>query len=302
MRRRIPKTIHRNRNNIEKKITIENKSVPEFRAVPTIGPTGPTGDTGELGPIGEIGPEGLIGDTGATGIRGDTGIFGDTGETGPTGISGSGFISLGATGPTGVNGIGGEFGPIGSIAIWTTASIPTNSLVCDGSAISRTTYATLFNIFFTNVPSLPYGVGDGATTFNLPDLRQRLPIGVGIGAPTATIGNSSGSMTTTLASANLPSHTHTVSGSHIHSNSLTNPAHGHNTSTALTNDTMGINTGGDNALVYNAINVVTFPGTPSASITNVSAVTGVTLQSAGTGTAMNTYPPILSINYIIRAL
>lgn len=58
------------------------------------------------------------------------------------------------------------------------STAPTGWLVCDGSAISRTTYADLFTLISTT-----YGVGNGSTTFNIPDLRGRMPIGVGT-APT----------------------------------------------------------------------------------------------------------------------
>ena len=46
-------------------------------------------------------------------------------------------------------------------------------LECNGAAVSRTTYATLFAVFNALSPALPFGVGDGSTTFNLPDLRGR---------------------------------------------------------------------------------------------------------------------------------
>jgi len=63
--------------------------------------------------------------------------------------------------------------PIGTIlpyvSAWTT---PSGWLPCDGRAISRTTYANLYNIMGTN-----YGAGDGSSTFNLPDLRSRFPLG-----------------------------------------------------------------------------------------------------------------------------
>ena len=141
---------------------------------------GPTGDTGPTGPTGNTGP---MGPTGSKGITGDTGIKGETGASGPTGATGligpvgisSG--SLGATGVTGPTGASGAFGEVGDILIWPVTTPPTNYLVCDGTAVSRATYSTLFNLLFTNVPSLPYGVGDGSTTFNLPDLRQRIPMG-----------------------------------------------------------------------------------------------------------------------------
>lgn len=57
-------------------------------------------------------------------------------------------------------------GPTGTVIIWPTASVPTGYLECNGAAVSRTTYAALFSVLSTT-----YGVGDGSTTFNLPDLR-----------------------------------------------------------------------------------------------------------------------------------
>ena len=56
--------------------------------------------------------------------------------------------------------------PIGSIIIWPVPTIPANYLICDGAAISRTTYANLFNTIGTY-----YGAGNGSTTFNLPNYR-----------------------------------------------------------------------------------------------------------------------------------
>ena len=57
-------------------------------------------------------------------------------------------------------------GPTGTIIIWPITPPPTNYLVSDGSAISRTTYADLFAVI-----GVAYGPGDGSTTFNLPDYR-----------------------------------------------------------------------------------------------------------------------------------
>lgn len=59
---------------------------------------------------------------------------------------------------------------IGMIYFTSTSTVPTGYLECDGSAISRTTYADLFSVISTN-----YGVGNGSTTFNIPDLRGRFP-------------------------------------------------------------------------------------------------------------------------------
>ena len=56
--------------------------------------------------------------------------------------------------------------PIGSVVLFAANSPPANFLECDGSTISRTTYAQLFAVISTT-----WGIGDGATTFNIPDYR-----------------------------------------------------------------------------------------------------------------------------------
>lgn len=67
--------------------------------------------------------------------------------------------------------------PAGVISAYAGSSAPSGWLMCDGSAVSRTTYATLFAIISTT-----YGVGDGSTTFNLPFLNGRSIIGAGTAA------------------------------------------------------------------------------------------------------------------------
>ena len=71
-----------------------------------------------------------------------------------------------------VSGGGGE--AIGTISVWSGASsnLPDGYLLCDGSAISRTTYVALFTAIGTT-----NGVGDGSSTFNIPDLRNRFVVG-----------------------------------------------------------------------------------------------------------------------------
>ena len=67
--------------------------------------------------------------------------------------------------------------PIGSIITAGTSGLPPGFLLCDGSAVSRTVYATLFAEIGTN-----FGYGDQATTFNLPDLRGAFVRGTDNGA------------------------------------------------------------------------------------------------------------------------
>lgn len=99
--------------------------------------------------------------------------------------------------------------------IWSAASSRTGALLADGSAVSRTTFAALFNLIGTT-----YGAGNGSTTFNLPDFRGRTIIGVGLGtglATTRAIATNGGEENHTLAAAEsgIPAHTHpaaTVAG------------------------------------------------------------------------------------------
>jgi microcystin-dependent protein len=80
--------------------------------------------------------------------------------------------------------------PIGGMMLWPDeAAVPNaNWLKCDGQAVSRTTYATLFGVVGTK-----YGVGDGSTTFNLPDLAGVIPVGQKSGGTFATVGATGGS-------------------------------------------------------------------------------------------------------------
>ena len=81
-----------------------------------------------------------------------------------------------------------------------TESIPDGYLLCDGSAVSRTTYAALFSVIGTT-----YGEGDGASTFNLPDLQSRVPVG---GSSLYELGATGGESTCTLTTSEIPSHSH----------------------------------------------------------------------------------------------
>lgn len=79
--------------------------------------------------------------------------------------------------------------PVGGIILWPGASPPASYLICDGSAISRTVYAGLFAAI-----GVTYGVGDGSTTFNIPDFRGRVPVGLSSGGPALinTLANNDG--------------------------------------------------------------------------------------------------------------
>ena len=68
---------------------------------------------------------------------------------------------------TGIEGI-----PTATIVPWSSSSVPTGFLECNGAAVSRSTYSALFAIISTT-----YGAGDGASTFNVPNLTDKIAMG-----------------------------------------------------------------------------------------------------------------------------
>jgi len=116
--------------------------------------------------------------------------------------------------------------PTGSGADWFGATAPAGYLLCDGSAISRTTYSALYAILGT-----AYGAGDGSTTFNLPDLRGRVIVGMASGGHSSV--NALGLNDGAALANRTPRHNHTnglTLPAHAHSHSLTLPNHYHNVS------------------------------------------------------------------------
>ena len=118
------------------------------------------------------------------------------------------FDAANLTGIQGVN--------TGLIIPWPDSSIPSGFLECDGTAVSRTTYADLFAVVGTN-----YGVGDGSTTFNLPDLEDKACVhksptkaqfSTGGANTVAATGNVTGASAgnTTIDVPTLAAHTHSV--------------------------------------------------------------------------------------------
>lgn len=99
-----------------------------------------------------------------------------------------------------------DVAPAGLIAEWPSATMPDGWLLCNGQEVSRTGYAALFACIGT-----AYGVGNGTTTFNLPDRRGRVAVGLDDGQiEFETLGGTGGAKTHTLIIDELPSHNHTL--------------------------------------------------------------------------------------------
>lgn len=145
---------------------------------------------------------------------------------------------------------------------------------CDGRAVSRQEYADLFNIIGTS-----FGVGDGSTTFNLPDTRGRVlgSIGSGSGLSVRTLGQNVGSETHTLTVGEIPSHSH----------SITDPGHSHsyinNTNDQGTDNVLSSENAADNA---------------DLNSTTGTSTTGITVNSTGGGGAHNNMQPTTFIGNV----
>jgi microcystin-dependent protein len=168
--------------------------------------------------------------------------------------------------------------PAGAVITYAGSSAPSGWLICDGSAVSRSTYSDLFSAIGTT-----YGIGDGSSTFNVPDCR-----GVFVrGAGTQTISAISYSGTLGAKQGD------TLQG---HKHSLTDPTHTHSAAGEPSARQTGANTGWGIAAGATA-------GTAGVQ----AASTGVTVQSPTTDTVngtprtgSETRPANISLNYIIK--
>lgn len=203
----------------------------------------------------------------------------------------------------------------GSIVAWPHSTVPAGWLECYGQAISRTTYAELYAAIGTT-----FGVGDGSTTFNLPDMRGRSIFGEddmggssadrittsGAGFNGDTLGATGGAETVTLARANLPNETVSSTGT------TSSASHKH---FAFAEDVGGSLVTNANQPAYrrNSNGNPDYDMTGSTSpatrgLTSEATVGPLTVSATGnlnggvTQTAVNKMPPAIILKWIILAL
>lgn len=156
----------------------------------------------------------------------------------------------------------------GEMKMWPTSSAPAGYLLCDGSAVSRTVYAALYAVLGTT-----FGSGDGVNTFNLPNFRNRMPIGAGDLYSTGGTGGSKDAV--------VVSHTHTATS--------TDSGHSHTYTATLQGGTSYQMSGGS----FSISPTTQTSGTGNANISTTIGTTGVS------GTNAN-LPPYLAVNFIIK--
>ncbi len=182
--------------------------------------------------------------------------------------------------------------PVGAMMEFGGPTAPNGWVLCYGQAISRTTYSALFAVLGTT-----FGAGDGSTTFNVPDRRGRVSVGQD------NMGGTAANRVTQAGSGINAINVGAVGGDQIlqgHTHTVIDPGHTHvavsNGGTASILVGYGVNNSGQNTGYGFTIPI--FQGYEtialgSGSVTIDSAVTGITLRSAGTGAGQNMPPAIV---------
>lgn len=180
---------------------------------------------------------------------------------------------------------GGAALPTGVFAPFAGTVAPNGHLMCNGQAVSRTTYANLFAVIGTT-----YGAGDGVTTFNVPNMQQRFPLGKASSGTGSTLGSTGGQI----------DHTHTIPALAINASGVLDIVTGASNASAIGSDASF----GDPTLY--SVAEGRFRGVPNSytsggigSGTGLGAATHSHGGITGTGISGTNNPPYLVANYII---
>ena len=167
---------------------------------------------------------------------------------------------------------------MGSVDLWAPNFAPRDWALCAGQLFSIAQYSALFALLGTT-----YG-GDGKTTFALPDMRGRIPIGVGNGPGLSDyiLGQKSGSENVTLTLAQMPMHTHPATGT-------VTPSAGTGKITLSNDPTSNYMGQTPSTNVYTSSNNAAMGSSPL----------NIQIGLSGSGQPFNILQPYLCLNYII---
>lgn len=197
--------------------------------------------------------------------------------------------------------------PAGTILDFAGSSAPAGYLLCDGSAVSRSTYSDLFAVINTI-----WGAGNGSTTFNVPDLRRRATVGSG-GTGSAALANTVGSVggaeavVLTGQQSGVPEHGHRMNARTHGQTGVTAGTNGYAHSGGIgqyinlrltSGQNNGFASGGVTNYEWNTGSVIT--GWTGAAGTNPTAITGFTTGSLNASESHNNLQPSAIVNKIIK--
>jgi microcystin-dependent protein len=179
----------------------------------------------------------------------------------------------------------GSLSPVGSIMIWSSTTVPSNWLRCDGSSVNTYTHRELHLLIGNTYGGTAYqaGVTDivgATTTFNLPDLITRFPVGAN--STTSNIGQNEN----VAQSSRTISHTH-VGAAHTHTFTHTHgvPGHYHSVDTSV-GSTIAISLSGDHVTALNHTHLTAYSKSNGLVVADTTGVSASTLiyASGHTGT------------------
>lgn len=199
---------------------------------------------------------------------------------------------------------------IGKIIGFAGSTVPAGFLVCDGSAVSRTAYASLYSVIGDS-----FGAGDGETTFNVPNLMDKVVVGVSSGHSFASSGGENNHV---LDDTEIPTHLHSV------------PSHGHDNNFVFNTPSLSHSITTQPSFTYTHLNATAqtyaytagkgYAGRTNASMSRSTSVAitahpatactmsgGVTdcpafdTEATGSGDAHNNMMPYLALVFLIQA-
>lgn len=178
----------------------------------------------------------------------------------------------------------------GAVTMFAGAAAPSGWLLCDGTAVSRTTFAALFAAIGTT-----FGIGDGSTTFNLPNLQGRVPVGLDAGQTEFDVlGETGGEKTHALTLAEMAAHNHSTP------TGATTVSHTHTVGYQYQTDASTAGTGIRVSDINNQTGGTGTSATATTSVPVASTSHTHSIATEGSGTPHNNLQPYIALNYIIK--